>query len=111
MEAAEILRRLSAAAVRLDRRGDRLSAWPAPNLTDELRELIRTHKPALVAYLTEAHQTAAELIDAAMRACDHWQDGPEARQAMRQQIEQTPLHLHRDLTDHFKQSYGGQAND
>lgn len=47
----------------------------------------------------------AVLLDAAMRTCDHWQDGPEARQAMRQQIEQTPPHLHRDLTDHFRQSY------
>lgn len=111
MEAAEILRRLSAAGVRLDRNGDRLTAWPAHHLTDELRDLIRSNKPGLIDYLTQAHQTAAELIEAAMRACDYWQDSPQARQAMRDQLEQAPPHLHRDLTDHFRQSYPRGAHE
>lgn len=53
----------------------------------------------------------AVLLDAAMQACDYWQDSPQARQAMRAQLEQTPPHLHRDLTDHFRQSYPQGAHE
>lgn len=105
MDAATILRHLYAAGIHLDLKGDRLSASPAARLTDELRDLIRTHKPALVAYLTEAHQTSAELIEAAMRACDHHGDGPQAREQMHRECTDTPPHLRPDLLDHFDQTY------
>lgn len=105
MEAAEILRHLFAAGVRLGLRGDRLSAWPATNLNDELRALIRANKPALVIYLAEAHQTSAELIDAAMRACDFHGDGPQAREQMQRDCINTPPHLLADLRDYFNQTY------
>lgn len=108
MDAATILRKLYAAGVRLDlQQGDRLNASPASRLTDELRRLIRDHKPELVAYLTEAHQTSAELIEAAMRACDHHKDKPEAREQMRRECMDTPPHLRADLRDHFNQTYPG----
>lgn len=103
--AASILRRLHAGGIRLDRRGDRLHASPASHLTDELRELIRSHKPELVAYLAEAHQTAAHLIEAAMRACDVHADGPEAREQMRQDVLAIPEQMRADLLAHFRATY------
>lgn len=105
MDAPTIFQRLYAAGVRLELHGERLSASPAARLNDDLRALIRTHKPALVAYLTDAHQTTLELIEAAMRACDHHGDGPEAREQMRRDCHETPPAMREDLRDHFKQTY------
>lgn len=105
MDAATIFQCLYAAGVRLELQGDRLSASPAGRLNEELRALIRTNKPALVEYLTEAHQTTLELIEAAMRACDHHGDGPEAREQMRRECHETPPALREDLRDHLKQTY------
>lgn len=48
-----------------------------------------------------------ELLQAAMRACDAWQDGPEAREQMRRDCIDTPPHLRADLRDHFNQTYPG----
>jgi len=105
MPAADIFRRLHEAGVRLEMQGERLSASPASRLTDELRTLIRSNKPALVVYLDQAHQTTAQLIEAAMQACDFHADGPEAREQMRQACIDTPPHLREDLCDHFKNTY------
>lgn len=49
------------------------------------------------------------LLKAAMRACDHHGDGPEARAEMSRQCLTTPKHLRADLLDHFLTAYGGQA--
>ncbi|MDZ4290737.1 MAG: hypothetical protein U1C47_02305 [Hydrogenophaga sp.] len=103
--APSILRQLCAAGVRLEMKGDRLSASPATHLNDELRDLIRRHKNQLMDYLVEAHQSASALIDAAMRSCDHWGDSQTAREEMRQDVIQTPPHLRADLLEHFRQSY------
>lgn len=108
MDAAAIFQRLYAAGVRLELQGDRLSASPAARLNDELRALIRAHKPELVAYLIEAHQTTLELIEAALRTCARWGDSPAAREQMRQDIEGTPAHLRADLLAHFRETYGGR---
>lgn len=105
MEAAEIFRQLSAAGIRLELQGDQLSASPASRLTDNLRAVVRAHKPALIAYLAEAHVTTAELLTAAARACDRWGDSPEARAQMRQDIEATPPQLRADLLEHLQATY------
>ncbi len=105
MDAAAILRQLYAAGVRLELQGDRLSASPASRLTDDLRALIRGHKPELIAYLTEAHRTTAELIEASMRACDFHGDGLQAREQMQRDCLDTPPHLRADLRDYFNQTY------
>ena len=47
-----------------------------------------------------------DLLEAAMRACDAWKDGPEAREQMRRDCIDTPPHLRADLRDHFNQTYG-----
>lgn len=106
MDATAIFQRLYASGVRLELQGDRLFATPSARLNDELRALIRSNKPALAAYLGEAHQTTVELIEAAMRACDHHGDGPAAREQMRRDCHETPPALRADLRDHFDQSYG-----
>lgn len=103
--APSILRQLYAAGVRLEMKGDRLSASPASHLTEELRDLIRQHKHKLMAYLLEAHQCAVELVDAAMRSCDHWGDSQTAREEMRQDVIQTPPHLRADLLEHLRKTY------
>lgn len=111
MDAAAIFQRLYAAGVRLELQGERLSASPAGRLNDELRALIRSNKPALAAYLDEAHQTTVELIEAAMRACDHHGDGTEAREQMRRECHETPPALRADLRDHLNDSYPKGRNE
>lgn len=59
--------------------------------------------------LFENRVLAAELMEAAMRACDAHGDGEQARADMRADIEATPPHLRGDLLAHFKQAYGKDA--
>lgn len=47
----------------------------------------------------------ARLINAAMRACDHHGDGPQARAQMRQDCIDTPAQLRADLLQHFREAY------
>lgn len=80
---------------------------PAGRLTDAQRSAILAHKAALIARIRESARLTCELLDAAMRACDHWRDGPEAREQMRQDVLATPQHLRADLLAHFRENYGG----
>lgn len=80
---------------------------PAGRLTATQRAAVKAHKPELIEFLLEAQKTTAYLLQAAMAACDHWNDGPEAREAMRRDVEATPAHLRGDLLEHFKREYGG----
>lgn len=54
---------------------------------------------------------ASTLLAAAMRACDHHGDGPEARAEMSRQCLRTPPHLREDLLAHFRTVYGGSHAD
>lgn len=47
-----------------------------------------------------------QLLEAAMRCCDHWKDGPAARAEMVADIKATPQRLRQDLLDHFLSTYG-----
>lgn len=58
--------------------------------------------------LGDATRNFDPLTEAAMRACDAWGDGPEARAAMRRDCLATPEHLRADLLAHFRTAYGGQ---
>lgn len=80
---------------------------PRGCLTDTQRRAIRAHKPELIACIQESARLTCELLDAAMRACDHWRDGPEAREQMRQDVLATPQHLRPDLLAHLRENYGG----
>lgn len=79
---------------------------PARRLTPEQRDRILAHKPELVAFLHVARETTEQLLAAAMQACDHWQDSPQARQEMRQQCLELPLHKRAEMRDYFDKNYG-----
>ena len=52
-----------------------------------------------------------ELIEAAMRACDHHGDGEAARQDMVQQCMEVPPEHREELRRHFIRTYGGRGHD
>jgi len=56
----------------------------------------------------EAQRFTESLLAAAMRCCDHHNDGEQARADMRQQCLETPLHLRTNLLDYFNTTYGGK---
>ncbi|XAH21635.1 hypothetical protein AAFF27_16605 [Xylophilus sp. GW821-FHT01B05] len=83
----------------------RLIVGPTEQLDDALREFIRFHKPGLLRVLAEAEQATADLLAAAMRACDHYGDSPAAREQMRAECLATPPHLQLDLLGHLRETY------
>lgn len=58
-----------------------------------------------VVALFENRVLAADLMDAAMRACDHHGDDETAREEMRQDVLNTPDHLRADLLAHLNATY------
>jgi hypothetical protein len=46
-----------------------------------------------------------QLLEAAMRCCDYWNDGPEARAQMVADIRATPQHHRQELLEHFQAWY------
>ena len=107
MTPVEVLRRAYAGGLSISiAPSGNLRYAPTNRMTPELRALLLAHKPALLAFLIEARVTAAELIEAAMRACDYYSDGPEARQAMVDDVLALPEHLHADLLAYLRQQYG-----
>ena len=79
---------------------------PAGRLTDRQRRAILICKPELIERIRLADRLTAELLAAAKRACDHFNDGPAAREQMRQQCLATPPRLRAELRDHFNRQYG-----
>jgi hypothetical protein len=47
-----------------------------------------------------------QLLDAAMRCCDYWNDGAEARAQMVAEIRATPQHHRQELLEYFQAWYG-----
>ncbi len=89
-----------------------LGAWiddgkPAPSRPTPLpaRDAL-----ALLTAIFENCLSVEELIEAAMRACDHYGDGPAARQEMVQQCLEVPAHLRAELHQHFIRTYGGRGD-
>lgn len=97
-----------------------INARPVDRLTPALRELIKRHKTGLAAALSQqaplermAPQVVASsdeldgnLLVAAMRCCDYWNDGAEARAQMAAEIRATPRHQRQELLEHFQARYG-----
>ena len=46
-----------------------------------------------------------DLLAAAMRACDHWNDSPPAREQMRRDLAAVPPEHQADLMAHFDRTY------
>lgn len=105
MDAEALFRKLGASGIRLELDGDDLLVRSAQPLDKELREAIRDQKPALIEFLSAAHETAEQLIEAAMQACDHHGDTEEARAQMVRECIDTPPELQRDLLEHFQRAY------
>jgi hypothetical protein len=74
---------------------------PAGKLSPTQRAAVLAHKPALIDYLLESNRITAQLLHAAMRRCDQFNDSDKARQDMREQILETPRHLRQDLLKHL----------
>lgn len=74
---------------------------PAGKLSQTQRAAVLAHKTDLIAYLLESSRVTAQLLGAAMRRCDQFNDSDKARQDMREQILETPAHLRQDLLEHF----------
>lgn len=73
-----------------------VTAW-APKL--------REHKDELIEAVIESSKIADQVLRAAMRVCDRYNDSDSAREAMRQDVANTPPHLLPDLLEHFRTSY------
>ena len=107
--------RLDLAAVRESANGVRLMANVAnvANVAKAANEPAFQPSPlaklAGIAGLAISHESpellAARLMNAAMRACDYWQDSPQARKQMRLEIGETKPEHRRELLDHFNAEY------
>lgn len=69
------------------------------------RELLGQRGIAVDENAAQRAAQASELIAAAMRACDHHGDGPEARDQMGADCIATPTQKQADLLAHFIQTY------
>jgi hypothetical protein len=100
--------------------GGSINARPVDRLTPALRELLKAHKVDLVAALrqpqlrkrketstaTSGDELEHQLLEAAMRCCDYWNDGQEARAQMVIDIRATPEHHRQELLEHLQSWYG-----
>ena len=103
--AAAIFRQLVDAGLQVRAEGSRLIVGPAELLDDALRACVQFHKPGLLRFIADAEQITADLLAAAMRACDHHHDGPAARDQMRADCLATPPHLQPELLEHLRETY------
>lgn len=76
---------------------------PVPEKHSELLTVSSVPTPGIY----EKQGLSIRLIEAALRACDHWEDGPAARQQMVDDCNQTPDHLKAELLAYFQTQYGG----
>lgn len=106
MKVAELYQEALEQGLHLRVDGADLVVGPSAQLTDDLIRRLRQFKPELLLFLDQAHATTEQLLDAAMRACDYWQDPPEARQEMRRQCLELPPDQRAPMRDHFQRIYG-----
>ena len=83
------------------------TAIPATFATVETSTSSSVAEIAAVAVATQ-FPTVTALLNAAMRACDYWDDGEAAKQAMREQCLSVPEHQRKELTEHFLKAYTDQ---
>ena len=109
MEAIRVLRLATSKGVRVYLADGRLMATPNGQIDGELRDELRAHKEEVVDFLTASESTRREVLSLARVACEHFQDGPEARLAMKEACLNTPPELLDDLLVHFREEYGELA--
>ncbi len=81
---------------------------PAGKLTPTQRAAIVAHKQELITRLIETSQITAQLLAAAMRRCDEFNDNEPKREQMRADCLELCPRLQADLLAHFR-STGGAA--
>lgn len=64
-------------------------------------------RPKMRAVTHPEQQLRDKVMAAAMRVCDYWGDGEEAREDMRQEIKALPHEQLRAMLLHFRESYKG----
>lgn len=107
MSAQDILSDLLACGIDLECTPDgQTLTVPAGALTPQQRAQVLAHKPELIRLVLQSSRLTHELLQAAMRACDHWNDSPAAREQMRQDCLNTPPHLRAELLALFRKQYG-----
>ncbi len=97
----------------------KINASPVDRITPILRDLIKVHKVELVVALrqsvsitckpprtTGGDELDRQLLEAANRCCDYWNDSPEARVQMVAEIKAMPRDQRQDLLEHFQAWYG-----
>lgn len=77
-------------------------AAPAGRLTPSQRDFVKANKPALINFLVQARATTSQVIAAAMRRCDEFNDSDQAREEMRQQCMELSPAMQADLLAHFQ---------
>lgn len=70
-------------------------------LTDHQRASILANRAALIRRLIEVSRQRDQVLRAAMRVCDRWHDGTQARADMKRDVMETPIYLLPDLYNHF----------
>lgn len=112
--------KLNMAVIRQNARDFRLMANQAnlanaqTNFTDwnkennSLADLAVSHQYESISELDAitSHMLMRELLESAMRCCDHFQDNLQARADMTHQCRETPPHLAEDLLNYFNKTYG-----
>ena len=107
MTANAIFEELQACGIGLQVEPDGRLTAPANALTPQQRARVKAHRDELIHLILQAQRTTYDLLAAAMRCCDAFNDGPAARAQMRRDILDTPPELQQDLLDYFKAHYGG----
>jgi hypothetical protein len=107
--AAQLLRKAHAVGVQVRLTPEGLKAFGEQAAIAPLVAELRAHKPELMAFIADAHQTTATLLELAMKVCDAWGDDEQAREAMKRDCLDTPLHLRQDLIEHFQNQPKGVA--
>jgi hypothetical protein len=105
MSAATLIREAEAAGVELRVENGKVKASGDRAAVAEMLDQLRDHKEEIVALLAEAHATTNQLVAAAMRCCDFYNDTEDARDEMRLACREIPQHLRFDLFDHFRKTY------
>lgn len=105
MSPADLCASIYASGLSIGLDGDSLLVKPASRLSEVLRAQIVAGKPELVRFLTEVERVTPDLIHAAMRACEHWGDGEEARALMEADCRAAPPHQRADLLAYFQRTY------
>ena len=104
MTAAMLYRRAIESGVNLRLVEGKVKATGSNEALAELVPQLREHKPELIQFLTDAHDTSARLVAAAMKVCDQHNDNAAAREEMRLDCQNTPVHLRAELLGHFTNS-------